>query len=151
MIDPIAAFVALLLGDSTFRNSVEGRIYGAPDGLPPDAMDADKGLPKACLVVTQGGGPMVRYLPIMQPVLYLRAYASKGTRAAQVLMDLYKVLYHVSGAFAGQPKTNILINNRWFMYSSELLSLPAPVIEQQSHWPVAYGTVQARFDSLRGA
>jgi hypothetical protein len=152
-IDPIEAFVAYCLSDFTFNAVVDGRVCGSPPGLSgigPSAF-APSGIPYASLVVSQGGGTVERAYPVMSPILYLRAYGQTANEAVQVLQALSPLLYHTTGELKGRLRENITIANRWLMYKAEFGALPAPVVEQQSNWPVAYTTLQTKFDSLRGA
>lgn len=153
LIDPIAAFVTYCLSDTTFRAVVEGRVCGSPPGLSAIGASAfaPSGIPYASLVVSQGGGVIERAIPVMSPILYLRAYAQTAEEANNVLRALADLLYHTSGELVGRVRQNITIADRWFMYKAEFGALSAPVVESQSNWPVAYATLQTKFDSLRGA
>lgn len=154
MIDPVEAFIALLKSDTDLRALVQGqtqvRIYGAPPGLGEDAYNTDTGIPYQSLVVQQNDVKMQTNIPVCYPMFYLIAYGQEGYETQEVLTKVYNVLYHTDGERKGSLKCNIMIDDRWFMYRAEI-QIGSPIIEQQSQWPVAYATVRAKFDSLRGA
>jgi hypothetical protein len=150
MIDPVAAFIALLRTNATLVSAVQSRIYGSPPGLASTAYDSATGIPKASLTVQQAGGRTAQHIPVIYPLFYLVAYAPSGIDAHKVLLKVYDVLYHTDGVDKGKARCNIMISDRWFMYVADM-QLGSPAVEQSTQWPVAYASVQTKFDSLRGA
>jgi hypothetical protein len=146
MIDPLQAFLALLLDDPDLVTETGGRIRGTPPGLEPADYNTDTGLPNKALVVQQAGG-IVQHMRQVTAFFYLVAYGQEGYEAQSVLSKLYGILYDDTG----EIRCNRVINDRWFMYWAKTEALSAPVTEQQSTWPVAYATVSAKFDALSGA
>lgn len=154
MIDPVAALLKLFYDDTDLRAVLQRPervlLYGSPPGLDSKAINPANQIPYTSLVVQQVGGTVANYVPLIYPMFYINAYGQKASDAALVLSKVYNVLYHKDGDRKGEAICNRLIDNRWFLYSAEM-QLGNPTTEQQSNWPVAYATIQATFDSLRGA
>lgn len=154
MIDPVEALLKLFYDDTDLRAVLQGetrvRLYGSPPGLGKEAINADNSLPYKSLAVQQSGGTVASNVPVIYPMFYLMAYGQEGYEAADVLTKVYNVLYYTDGERKGSVKCNRMIANRWFLYYAEM-QLGNPLTEQQSNWPVAYATVRAKFDSLKGA
>jgi hypothetical protein len=148
MIDPLAAFIAFLKSNATLNTLVGGRIRGVPPGLSiPQDIDQTTQKPKKSIGVqlVDAGIGMQGFL--MMPQYYLIAYATSANEAMEVMRSVYGALY----AADGQLRDNIMISDRWFMFWANMETGPAPNIEPQSNWPVAYATVRAKFNATKGA
>lgn len=148
MIDSLAAFIALLKSDTALSTEVGGRIRSNPPGLNPKLdFDTATGKPLKSIGVQQVGGNMLWASRQIMPMFYLTAYAATSNDAANILAKVYPVLYDSDG----RPIGNRMISNKWFLYWAMMETLPSPNIEPQSSWPVAYTTIRAKFDAVRGA
>lgn len=149
MIDPFEAFLAHLASDPalTAYLTYAGRslLYGAPTGLDPEAFDPATGLPLRALTVRPVGGMIARSHQIF-PIFYLIAYGPTPVEANQVLLKVHDFLYDARG----DPRCNVTIAGRWFMYWARFEALGDTVVERDSKWPVAFAPVHTKFDAKRG-